>query len=247
MELHSPHPPSPLDARGAPAAGADARAAAAEEAAWLAVLAQAAYLPPGRLLYSLALKRALDLLLASVALAGLLPLLLLVALAVRLEDGGPALFRQVRVGRYGRPFVVYKFRTMRPDRRTAARPFAGPDRRQRHKSPRDPRVTRVGRLLRATSLDELPQLLNVVRGEMSLVGPRPELPEIVVRYAPWQHQRHLVRPGLTGWWQINGRSERPMHEHTELDLYYVAHLSFGLDARILLRTVRVILARTGAF
>jgi lipopolysaccharide/colanic/teichoic acid biosynthesis glycosyltransferase len=136
---------------------------------------------------------------------------------------------------------------MIPDRRRNNLPYDGPERRIRHKSRTDPRVTRLGKLLRSTSIDELPQLVNVLLGDMSLVGPRPELPAIVAGYAPWQHQRHLVRPGITGWWQVRGRSDFPMHEHTELDIYYVAHKSLWFDLRILFETVRTVLVRSGAF
>jgi lipopolysaccharide/colanic/teichoic acid biosynthesis glycosyltransferase len=108
-------------------------------------------------------------------------------------------------------------------------------------------VTPLGRFLRRTSLDELPQLWNVLRGDMSLVGPRPELPEIVARYEEWQHVRHTVRPGLTGWWQVNRPPDRLMHEVVELDIYYVKHRSLALDLKILLRTVSAVLRGTGAF
>jgi lipopolysaccharide/colanic/teichoic acid biosynthesis glycosyltransferase len=133
------------------------------------------------------------------------------------------------------------------DRRTFLRRSFADDRRRTHKSRWDPRVTRVGRILRRTSLDELPQLWNVLKGEMSLVGPRPELPQIVMRYEEWQHARHLVTPGLTGWWQVNRDGKRLMHEATELDLYYVQNQGFTLDFAILLRTVRVVLLGTGSF
>jgi lipopolysaccharide/colanic/teichoic acid biosynthesis glycosyltransferase len=177
----------------------------------------------------------------------LLPLLALIAAAVRLDSRGPAIFRQMRVGRGGRAFTIYKFRTIeqRPDDELQF--FEGADGVLRHKIKHDPRVTRVGRFIRRSSLDELPQLINVLRGEMSLIGPRPELPEIVARYEPWQHQRHLVRPGLTGWWQVQGRSDLPMHEHTDLDIYYVQHVSMRFDAAILCRTVRIVVSGLGAF
>jgi lipopolysaccharide/colanic/teichoic acid biosynthesis glycosyltransferase len=115
------------------------------------------------------------------------------------------------------------------------------------KRQRDPRVTRAGRFLRRTSLDELPQLWNVVRGEMSLVGPRPELPAIVDLYEPWQRKRFAVPPGMTGWWQVNGRSERSMHLNTEIDLYYVQNYSILLDVQILLRTLGAVIKGKGAF
>jgi Sugar transferases involved in lipopolysaccharide synthesis len=116
-----------------------------------------------------------------------------------------------------------------------------------HKLEDDPRVTRVGRKLRRTSLDELPQLINVLRGEMSLVGPRPEMPYIAAEYEPWQWQRFRVPPGMTGWWQVNGRSDKPMHLHTEDDLYYIQNYSFWLDLRILFKTIIVVWQGHGAY
>jgi lipopolysaccharide/colanic/teichoic acid biosynthesis glycosyltransferase len=136
---------------------------------------------------------------------------------------------------------------MANDSRLGLRMLQAPDGTMRHKLRQDPRITRVGRWLRRTSVDELPQLINILLGHMSLIGPRPELVEIVDRYEPWQHRRHMVRPGLTGWWQVSGRGNRPMHENTELDLYYVDHLSAGLDLRILIRTVVVVVKGLGAF
>jgi lipopolysaccharide/colanic/teichoic acid biosynthesis glycosyltransferase len=201
----------------------------------------------GQRLYVLALKRLLDAWLALLLLLLVLPVLAGIAVALRLSSREPILYRQRRIGQFGEPFMVFKFRTMRADRRTSARTVHFPDRRQRHKSEADPRVTRIGRVLRRTSLDELPQLLNVLRGEMSLIGPRPELPQLVERYAPWQHERHLVKPGITGWWQVNGRSGLPMHEHTDLDIAYVRHISPQLDLLILLKTAKAVVSRHGAF
>ncbi len=213
---------------------------------WTSILAFSLPKGAGEVLYGLLFKRWIDIALAAVATILLLPLLLLIALAVRFDSSGPAIFRQTRVGRGGRSFIVFKFRTMRVADE-GLRFFEGPDGQQRHKIRHDPRVTRIGYVLRRTSLDELPQLINVLRGEMSLIGPRPELPGIVAGYQPWQHQRHLVRPGLTGWWQVSGRSDRPMHEHTELDLHYVNNISLRLDAQIIVRTLRVIVRGSGAF
>ena len=198
-------------------------------------------------LYGRFAKRGVDVAGAGAALLLLAPVMAALGAAIRLDSPGPALFRQTRIGRGGHPFTVYKFRTMtvQPDGELLL--FRAADGAYRHKIPDDPRVTRLGRFLRRSSLDELPQLLNVLRGDMSLVGPRPELPQIVLGYEPWQHRRHLVRPGITGWWQVSGRSHLPMHEHTELDVYYVDHLSFGLDARIMLRTLKVVARGLGAF
>ena len=116
-----------------------------------------------------------------------------------------------------------------------------------HKKKDDPRVTRVGRFIRATSIDELPQLFNVLRGEMSLVGPRPELPWLVERYEPWQRKRFAVPQGITGWWQVNGRADKLMHEHTEDDLYYIQNYSLLLDLEILWKTIGAVIKKTGAY
>jgi len=164
---------------------------------------------------------------AAVLLVVAVPLLLVAALAVRLDSRGPALFRQQRIGQGGRRFQILKFRTM-----TVDSPSFGP----KPERLDDERVTRVGRFLRRSSLDELPQLVNVLRGQMSLVGPRPEQPFLVERYEPWQRERLLVRPGMTGWWQVNGRRQ-PMHEYVEDDVFYVRNCSLGLDLRILARTL----------
>lgn len=217
------------------------------EHAWVTLLETLPYQRQGRVFYGLMFKRWCDLVFAVVLLVVLSPLFLLVGLAVWLDSGGPVIYTHQRVGWHGKLFTMYKFRTMIGDRRVQQQLFGGPDRRRSHKTRHDPRVTRLGRLLRATSIDELPQFWNVLRGDMSFIGPRPELPHIVERYAPWQHQRHLVRPGLSGWWQVQGRSDRPMHEHTELDLYYVEHQSLALDVQILVRTARALLLRSGAF
>jgi exopolysaccharide biosynthesis polyprenyl glycosylphosphotransferase len=188
-------------------------------------------------------KRAFDVLVVLLTLPISLTLMLVCALAIKLDDGGPVLLAQKRVGENGRVFTMLKFRTMKPN---ASRSKVEKDG-FLHKRVDDPRVTRVGHFLRRASLDELPQLSNVFRGEMSLVGPRPELPELVEQYKPWQRKRFAVPQGLTGWWQVNGRSDRPMHLHTEDDLYYVQNYSIGLDFFILLKTLWTVVSGRGAF
>lgn len=195
------------------------------------------------------MKRIMDLIVSSLSLVGLAPLFGLLALAVKLEDGGPVLYRTMRVGENGRLFAMLKFRSMVYNAETLQAGLNIVDETGKfiHKRKDDPRVTRVGRIMRRTSLDELPQLINVLRGEMSLVGPRPELPWLVDRYAPWQHKRFAVPQGMTGWWQITGRSDNPMHLHTEEDLYYIQNYSLWLDIRILWRTIAVVLRGKGAY
>jgi lipopolysaccharide/colanic/teichoic acid biosynthesis glycosyltransferase len=209
---------------------------------------------PPRPAYRVA-KRVLDVGLSLVLLVLAAPLLAGLALIVRLESPGPAFYRQPRIGRHGRPFAMYKLRTMRSgaDAQLHERmqPLAGGRPRRGpqfvYKLPDDPRITRVGRILRKTSLDELPQFLNVLRGEMSLVGPRPELPEVIVHYETWQLARLALPPGVTGWWQVNGRSNHPMHLSTEFDLTYLRRASFTFDLIILARTVGAVVRGTGAF
>ncbi len=165
-----------------------------------------------------------------------LPLLVVCLTAVLITMGPPVLIRQERVGRWGRVFTLYKIRTMVPDRRAKNTYFVGPERRLSHKRPDDPRITMVGRFLRHWSLDELPQFINVIKGDMSLVGPRPELVDIVAQYEPWQHARHAVKPGLTGSWQIAERGGRPLHECTAMDLDYISDISLSGDIRIMMAT-----------
>jgi lipopolysaccharide/colanic/teichoic acid biosynthesis glycosyltransferase len=178
-------------------------------------------------------KRALDVLGATVGLTLSAPLLAASAVAVRLEDRGPVFFRQERVGQDGRLFEVLKLRTMVVNAHTQGAGYAV--------DKGDSRITRAGSLLRKTSLDELPQLWNVLRGEMSLVGPRPTLAYQVERYTDRQRRRLEVKPGLTGWAQVNGRASLAWPERIELDVWYVEHRSLALDLRILLRTVSVLL------
>jgi lipopolysaccharide/colanic/teichoic acid biosynthesis glycosyltransferase len=188
-----------------------------------------------------------DFLVSFVLLATLAIPMATIALLIWATSPGGAFFFQKRIGEGGTPFLICKFRTMRARNVDALEYLVDSDGQIRHKIRQDPRVTGVGKFLRESSLDEIPQLLNVLRGEMSLVGPRPELPQIVERYEPWQHERHNVRPGITGWWQVSGRSDLPMHEHTELDIYYVQRQSISLDLQVVGRTISSIVLRSGAF
>jgi lipopolysaccharide/colanic/teichoic acid biosynthesis glycosyltransferase len=179
------------------------------------------------------------------------PLALLIAVAVRLDSRGPVFFKQRRIGVGGRPFTMWKFRSMRANADSALAELAHLNEHGAapiFKLRRDPRVTRVGRVLRRTSLDELPQLLNVLRGEMSLVGPRPPLPSEVARYAPHHHDRLSVVPGLTGPWQVNGRNLITDFEQVvRMERDYIMSWSLLSDLRILVRTVGVVARGTGAF
>lgn len=199
--------------------------------------------------YQRMVKRAFDLLVVLLLMPVALPLFGLIALAVRFERPGPVIFRQPRSGENGRVFDMFKFRTMVDEAENLRHLVEriDEDGQTIHKTLEDPRVTKVGRILRRTSLDELPQLVNVLKGEMSLVGPRPELPYLVAEYELWQRQRFAVPQGITGWWQIHGRSDRPMHLNTEDDLYYVQNYSLLLDLYILFKTVPVVIRGQGAF
>jgi lipopolysaccharide/colanic/teichoic acid biosynthesis glycosyltransferase len=184
-------------------------------------------------------KRLLDVVLASTALVVLSPLLGAVALFIRLETHGHPIYRQRRVGRDGEPFELYKLRTMVSGAETMGAGLAVDE--------GDDRITRVGAWLRRYSVDELPNLLNVIAGEMSLVGPRPTVQVQVDRYTERQRGRLTVRPGITGWAQINGRASLPWHERIELDLWYTEHVSLALDARILWRTLRMVFSGHGLY
>jgi lipopolysaccharide/colanic/teichoic acid biosynthesis glycosyltransferase len=183
--------------------------------------------------------RAADVALAALALALASPVLLVAALAIRLDSRGPVIYRSRRVGRGGVEFDLLKLRTMHPgnDPVGVGTPVLG----------RDPRVTRVGHLLRRLSLDELPNLVNVLRGEMAIVGPRPTLAAQVERYTAHQRRRLDVRPGMTGWAQVNGRAGIPWEERIELDVWYTEHRSLALDLRILARTARLLLTGHGLY
>ncbi|MCO5192583.1 MAG: sugar transferase [Anaerolineae bacterium] len=194
-------------------------------------------------------KRLFDLVIAGVSLLLMLPVMGIIALAIRLDSPGPIIYRQKRVGENGRLFDMYKFRSMVVDADKLQHKVSRIDEKGRltFKRRNDPRITRIGRILRRTSLDEILQLFNVFRGDMSLVGPRPELPWLVSQYEPWQHKRFAVPQGITGWWQVNGRSDKPLHLHTEDDLYYIQNYSLWMDFYILIKTPIVVVRGRGAF
>jgi lipopolysaccharide/colanic/teichoic acid biosynthesis glycosyltransferase len=183
--------------------------------------------------------RALDVALAAALVVLTAPLLAVAALAIRLESGGPVFYRQRRVGKDGRPFEVWKLRTMVPGAESMGAGI--------YVLEGDPRITRVGRLLRRFSLDEIPNLINVLKGDMAMVGPRPTVQEQVDRYTERQRRRLEVKPGITGWAQINGRTSLPWPERIELDVWYVENRSLRLDLRILARTARMLATGHGLY
>jgi exopolysaccharide biosynthesis polyprenyl glycosylphosphotransferase len=216
----------------------DILAMTAQRAAWRAEVAGGQWI-----------KRALDLVGALALLVVTAPILLAVALAVKLEDGGPVFFRQVRVGKDGRHFVIFKFRSMLQNAEALkAQLLAQNEMRDGilFKIRKDPRITRVGRLIRKLSLDELPQLFNVVRGDMSLVGPRPPVPSEVARYDPAHRRRLSATPGITCLWQVSGRNEIDFQGQVRLDVQYIERQTLGLDLAILLRTIPAVISGRGA-
>ncbi|MCJ7738878.1 MAG: sugar transferase [Anaerolineae bacterium] len=204
---------------------------------------------PALSLYQRMGKRALDIAVGGALTLCALPVMGAIALAIKLDSPGPVLFRQPRAGENGRLFKMLKFRSMVQDAEALQAQINTHDEEGHviHKQENDPRVTRVGRFIRRYSLDELPQFFNVLKGDMSLVGPRPELPWLVEEYEPWQRRRFAVPQGITGWWQVNGRSDKAMHLHTDEDLYYIQNYSVWLDIYILLKTPWVALRGKGAY
>jgi exopolysaccharide biosynthesis polyprenyl glycosylphosphotransferase len=196
----------------------------------------------------MALKRGFDILSSGMALWVLAPLLVMVAMLVKLTSRGPVLFRQTRVGLHGRPFRMLKFRTMVENAEALKAQLAsvnemdGPV----FKMKKDPRITPIGRFLRKFSIDELPQLINVLRGDMSVVGPRPPVPSEVARYEPWQRRRLSVRPGLTCIWQVSGRNEISFEQWMYMDLQYIDNWSFLKDVSLILKTLPVVVTGRGA-
>lgn len=192
--------------------------------------------------YQYTVKRPMDVSLSVLGLILSSPLILFIALLIKLDSKGGVIFRQTRVGKEGKPLTCYKFRTMYVD----ARDIRNPDG-STFNAEDDPRVTRVGRFLRKTTLDELPQLINVLKGEMSLIGPRPDLPDQLPFYSERQKKRLLVKPGMTGWAWIHGRNSIPWQLRRELDVQYVENYSFWLDCRILLHTIPMVLLGKGVY
>jgi exopolysaccharide biosynthesis polyprenyl glycosylphosphotransferase len=195
-------------------------------------------------------KRALDVVASAILLVLLMPVFLAVAVAIRLEDPGPILFKQTRVGRWGSLFTMWKFRSMYTDAEERKKDLMAQNEMQGgviFKMKDDPRVTKVGRVIRKTSIDELPQLWNVLKGEMSLVGPRPPVPQEVNEYSLSDRRRLEVIPGITCIWQVSGRSDIPFDQQVELDVEYIESQSFWTDVKILLKTVPALLFGTGAY
>lgn len=194
-------------------------------------------------------KRIFDIVLSTIALILSAPIWLTIAVAIKLEDRGPILYFAERVGENGQLFKMLKFRSMVVNADQLQTRINSVDEQGHiiHKVKNDPRITKVGHIIRHTSLDELPQLLNVFKGEMSMVGPRPEQPWLVAQYEPWQRKRLAVPQGITGWWQVNGRSDNLMHLHTEQDIYYIQNYSLWLDIQILWRTITVVARGKGAY
>jgi lipopolysaccharide/colanic/teichoic acid biosynthesis glycosyltransferase len=194
-------------------------------------------------------KRLLDVVGSVLGLVTLFPVLVAAALLVKMTSAGPALYTQERVGLHGQQFRIWKFRSMSwgSDRRVAQLMAEHGGYGPYYKMREDPRITRVGRFLRRWSIDELPQLINVIKGEMSLIGPRPHVQAEVDQYAPEHHRRLIVKPGLTGLWQVSGRSEVPRHEAVLLDLHYVDTWSLRSDLRILLKTAKAVATARGAY
>jgi exopolysaccharide biosynthesis polyprenyl glycosylphosphotransferase len=199
--------------------------------------------------YQRLVKRIFDLIIVIVFSPFILAVIGVVACLIKIFDPGPVFFTQDRVGENGKIFKFYKFRSMVVDAEERIQEVIKKDEQGKiiHKTQDDPRITPLGRLLRRTSLDEFPQFYNILRGEMSLVGPRPELPLLVENYEPWQRTRFAMPPGLTGWWQVGGRSEHPMHLNTEDDLYYVKNYSIWLDLLIIFKTVGAVIRGKGAY
>ena len=202
----------------------------------------------GILVYRL-IKRIFDFILSLIGIAIMSPLFLIISIMIKCDTKGPVFFKQRRIGLNGKPLYIYKFRTMVTNAEDLIASFTPEQKKEWEESYKlkdDPRITRVGKILRKTSLDELPQLINIIKGEMSIIGPRPVVEEELSWYGNDVDLVLSVKPGLTGWWAVNGRSEVPYPKRCDLELYYVKNASLALDVRILLGTLKVVFSQRGA-
>ena len=195
------------------------------------------------------IKRIFDFILSLIGIAIMSPLFLIISIMIKCDTKGPVFFKQRRIGLNGKPLYIYKFRTMVTNAEELIASFTPEQKKEweeNYKLKDDPRITRVGKILRKTSLDELPQLINIIKGEMSIIGPRPVVEEELSWYGNDVDLVLSVKPGLTGWWAVNGRSEVPYPKRCDLELYYVKNASLALDVRILLGTLKVVFSQRGA-
>ena len=195
------------------------------------------------------IKRIFDFILSLIGIAIMSPLFLIISIMIKCDTKGPVFFKQRRIGLNGKPLYIYKFRTMVTNAEDLIASFTPEQKKEWEESYKlkdDPRITRVGKILRKTSLDELPQLINIIKGEMSIIGPRPVVEEELSWYGNYVDLVLSVKPGLTGWWAVNGRSEVPYPKRCDLELYYVKNASLALDVRILLGTLKVVFSQRGA-
>ena len=195
------------------------------------------------------IKRIFDFILSLIGIAIMSPLFLIISIMIKCDTKGPVFFKQRRIGLNGKPLYIYKFRTMDTNAEDLIASFTPEQKKEWEESYKlkdDPRITRVGKILRKTSLDELPQLINIIKGEMSIIGPRPVVEEELSWYGNDVDLVLSVKPGLTGWWAVNGRSEVPYPKRCDLELYYVKNASLALDVRILLGTLKVVFSQRGA-
>ncbi len=195
------------------------------------------------------IKRIFDFILSLIGIAIMSPLFLIISIMIKCDTKGPVFFKQRRIGLNGKPLYIYKFRTMVTNAEELIASFTPEQKKEWEESYKlkdDPRITRVGKILRKTSLDELPQLINIIKGEMSIIGPRPVVEEELSWYGNDVDLVLSVKPGLTGWWAVNGRSEVPYPKRCDLELYYVKNASLALDVRILLGTLKVVFSQRGA-
>lgn len=201
----------------------------------------------GNLFYE-SIKRVSDIILSIIGLVFTMPILIIIAILIKIEDGGDILFKQIRIGKNGKKFNMYKFRSMRPDAEEIKKQLmehnemSGP----MFKIKNDPRITKIGRFIRKTSIDELPQLINIIKGDMSIVGPRPSLPNEVEAFEPWMMERLSVRPGLTCYWQVGGRNSIGFEDWMRLDIKYIEERNLWIDIKLIFKTFSVLVGDENA-